>query len=186
MSSRVLFLICALSGLHLSAYCQYETRLALGHSITAETLDSVRDYTFWIGSVGVAKQIGTIGTHATLQGMVDIQFAAVEIPGGKDFDLGANLSLELLWHLHRMLGLQLRVGSGPAYQSTSSTKQAKGFIFSNNFTLGLRFTLAQDKCYITPQARFRHMSNAHTKIPNNGIDSFIGLLAVDIPFQSEE
>ncbi|HFA47531.1 MAG TPA: acyloxyacyl hydrolase [Bacteroidetes bacterium] len=90
----------------------------------------------------------------------------------KEFEFGANLGLEYRLNLSGQTAIIAAVGSGPHYISAETPKQAKGFIFSDNFTLGLRQALGNSGTDLHLRARFRHISNANLKKPNNGIDSW--------------
>lgn len=64
------------------------------------------------------------------------------------------------------------ISSGPHYVSGTPARQVSGFIFSDNFFVGMDFQ-------ISPQLRldirpgFRHISNASIKQPNKGVNTVI-------------
>ncbi len=65
------------------------------------------------------------------------------------------------------------IGSGPHYINVETSLQSKGFIFSDNFIIGLRQLLRENKrTEFNVQIRFRHISNAGISEPNLGIDNF--------------
>jgi len=128
-----------------------------------------------------------VGPHLRINGVADVQFgAASSIHSGKqDFDLALNISTEFLWQFHKAVGFRATIGSGPGYQSSDTGVQARGYVFSNNFSAGLRFSLAQERVVLVPQVRFRHMSNAGLKLPNKGIDNFLFLVGIEVPLDKD-
>ena len=90
----------------------------------------------------------------------------------KEIEFGANLGLEYRVNFSEKTALIGAIGAGPHYMSAEIQKQANGFIFSDNFTLGLKQTLGDSKTDLHLRARFRHLSNANLKQPNQGIDSW--------------
>jgi hypothetical protein len=166
---------------------QYNWRISAGKSVTGEVLDSVRTYKFWQGSAGIAWPLTREEKAICLYGVADLQFAITDIRsnGRRDFDIGINVTLEMIWQMIPGLTLQLAAGSGPAYQSSVSTIQARGYVFSNNLMAGLRWPVLKGKLLVNPQFRFRHLSNAATRNPNIGIDNFIGVINFCIPFHPQ-
>lgn len=90
----------------------------------------------------------------------------------KAFEFGANLGLEYRLNFSEETALIGAIGSGPHYISEETKGQANGFIFSDNFTLGLRQAVGNSGTDLHLRARFRHISNLNFKTPNKGIDSW--------------
>ena len=90
----------------------------------------------------------------------------------KEWELGANLGLEYRWNFSDKTALIGAIGSGPHFITAKTPKQASGFIFSDNFTLGLRQSIGAGTD-LHLRTRFRHISNANLKKPNQGIDSWL-------------
>ena len=92
-----------------------------------------------------------------------------------EFETGINVGLIYNLKLDDNVLLDVGVGTGPHFLSFDSNKQSNGFIFANNFILGIsrRFTGKQNDWEIILQARFRHISNLNITIPNAGIDNLI-------------
>ena len=92
-----------------------------------------------------------------------------------EFETGINVGLIYNLKLDDNVLLDVGVGTGPHFISFDSSKQSNGFIFANNFILGIsrRFTGKQNDWEIILQARFRHISNLNITIPNAGIDNLI-------------
>lgn len=94
------------------------------------------------------------------------------------FELGCNLGLAFYKNLGKH-SIYLLAGLGPHYISESLDRQVKGFIFSDNFEIGLSMAINRS-IMICPNFGFRHLSNASIRRPNNGINSFITGLAIII------
>lgn len=95
---------------------------------------------------------------------------------GQEWEFGANLGLEYRLNFSDRTALIGAIGSGPHYITAKVEKQASGFIFSDNFTLGLKQTLGDGSTDLHLRTRFRHISNANLKQPNQGIDSWFVIL----------
>lgn len=94
----------------------------------------------------------------------------------KEFEFGSNLGLEYRLNLSEQTSLVGAIGSGPHYISVETPQQVKGFIFSDNFTFGVRQKLGDSGMDLHVRTRFRHISNANIQKPNKGIDSWFFLL----------
>lgn len=94
----------------------------------------------------------------------------------KEWEFGANLGLEYRLNFSGQTALTAAIGSGPHYVSVETKQQAKGFIFSDNFTLGLRQAVGHSGTDLHLRCRFRHISNANLMKPNRGIDTWFVLL----------
>ena len=70
-----------------------------------------------------------------------------------------------------IIGFYGIIGAGPHYISDSPRRQAKGFIFSTYLDFGFTVKLI-NKTYFDLRPGFRHISNANTKFPNMGINTF--------------
>ncbi len=64
------------------------------------------------------------------------------------------------------------ISAGPHFISKSPEYQASGFIFSDNFAIGLNQKLSH-KTYLDLRFGYRHLSNAGLNKPNKGIDNWI-------------
>ena len=90
----------------------------------------------------------------------------------KEIEFGANLGLEYRFNFSEKTALIGAIGSGPHFITAETPKQVNGFIFSDNFTFGLKQTLGNSGTDLHLRTRFRHISNANLKKPNQGIDSW--------------
>ena len=71
------------------------------------------------------------------------------------------------------------LGAGPHFITAQLSRQATGFIFSDNFGLGLLKRLKKTgPLLLNVQLRYRHLSNASFKKPNAGIDNVNFILGI--------
>jgi hypothetical protein len=64
------------------------------------------------------------------------------------------------------------ITSGPYFYTADVERQAPGFLFSDNFSLGFFTPLRTASPLLLHTAlRFRHISNGDTRVPNNGINT---------------
>jgi hypothetical protein len=98
--------------------------------------------------------------------------------GKKEWEFGANLGLEYRHHLGENSSLSAAIGSGPHYITVETRQQARGFIFSDNFTAGFHRKLGNSGLNLDLKCRFRHISNANLEQPNKGIDSWFVIAGV--------
>jgi hypothetical protein len=62
------------------------------------------------------------------------------------------------------------ISSGPHFVSGTPSRQANGFIFSDNFNAGINIKTYKN-LYLDIRPGFRHISNANTHSPNGGVNS---------------
>ena len=89
-----------------------------------------------------------------------------------EVEFGANLGLEYRLNISAQTAFIAAIGSGPHYISVETKQQAKGYIFSDNFTAGIRHRPGGSGIGLDLKFRYRHISNAGIKNPNKGIDSW--------------
>lgn len=99
-----------------------------------------------------------------------------------DIECGIGFGLKFMYPVTNNLSAYILGSTGPHYISVNTEKQANGFIFSNTIGAGFYYFLTK-KSAITVGYRFRHMSNAETSNPNNGIDNHFGTIGYSIFFQ---
>ncbi len=85
-------------------------------------------------------------------------------------EFGVNFGLRLERALNASSSVYAAVGVGPHFINVETTMQARGFIFSDNFAVGLLHELLPGS-RLNVQYRFRHISNASLRKPNLGIDN---------------
>ena len=100
------------------------------------------------------------------------QINPVKTPRPLDIEFGANLGLRSYICINPRFYIYQMIGSGPHYISADVQRQAKGFIFSDNFAVGAFTSLKKKNLFLNLQLRYRHISNAGLKSPNGGIDSW--------------
>lgn len=93
----------------------------------------------------------------------------------KNIELGINVMFNFNFLVSRNSYLSYKMSSGPHYINIETDKQAKGFIFSDNFQLGYyhHLKLSEKHYSLGVVGGFRHISNASIKQPNNGIDNWM-------------
>lgn len=180
---RPAFLIALLMTIWLPLWSQYHFIFGFGHSFVGEDLWDGRNYALYLTSAGISREMLKLNSDADLLFLTDIHFGLVHTqPDTLDaIDVAWNAAAGLDWKPLKNLSIQFSAGSGPAWQSSVSPKQRKGFVFSNNFTLGVRCRILRGLMEINPQIRFRHMSNGGLFLPNSGIDNFFLLLGLSVP-----
>jgi hypothetical protein len=95
-----------------------------------------------------------------------------------EYEIGGNMGIGYRIPFTSWWDIAGRIGSGPNFISIETRRQAKGFLFSDNFELETNFRIKQIGTSIQLKSRYRHISNAGLKKPNGGIDNliiFVGL-----------
>jgi hypothetical protein len=69
------------------------------------------------------------------------------------------------------------ISAGPHFITKSTERQARGFIFSDNFAMGFLQNISQ-KIYLDLRLGYRHLSNAGLQNPNGGIDKWVASFGV--------
>jgi len=64
------------------------------------------------------------------------------------------------------------IGSGPHFITKTPQRQANGFLFSDNFFMGLNIRMSNNT-FLDIRSGKRHMSNFNLQTPNGGINTFI-------------
>lgn len=100
-----------------------------------------------------------------------IVYANLPVSPGAAYEAGMNMGLRYQLALSPQWLLNAAIGSGPHYITVRTEQQAPGFIFSDNFELGLTYLPPGKAWGINLRSRFRHISNAGFKRPNIGIDN---------------
>ena len=70
--------------------------------------------------------------------------------------------------------------AGPHYISDAPTRQATGFIFSDNFFIGTNIKL-HNRLYFDVRIGIRHISNFNIKLRNLGINNTIANVGLTVP-----
>lgn len=98
---------------------------------------------------------------------------APKIFNNRGYELGFNLGILARKHfLEKSGSLYILVSSGPHYVSGVPSRQAKGFIFSDNILCGITIKTGSST-WLDFRNGIRHISNASVKQPNAGINNFV-------------
>jgi hypothetical protein len=89
----------------------------------------------------------------------------------ENFELGVQCFLQPTFRLSEHLKAYFIAGIGPHYFSANTISQARGFIFADVMGLGLSVK-PNSKNTIFANFRIRHLSNANTRQPNLGINTY--------------
>lgn len=90
-----------------------------------------------------------------------------------EIEFGVGAGVKYMHPLAGRLWGHLFASVGPHYISVVTAKQTNGFIISDVFGAGLTWFLTE-KSALVAEYRFRHLSNADTNLPNNGINCHFG------------
>lgn len=111
--------------------------------------------------------------------LVQPQFNPVKkIKGHDDFlyEFGVNFGFAYEYYIPEKAIVYAGAGVGPHYINVVTSQQANGFIFSDNFFVGIHQIMSNRKWLVTYEVRVRHISNAGLQSPNAGIDNiFLGV-----------
>ncbi len=149
-----------------------EWGLGFGGAFVVEHLPEGYGYRPWqlLGHYGFRPFLQ--GRKTALRPYAEPQLVLAPTPdAGPSFEGGLNLGLQGEWQLDTDWRLQAAIGSGPHFLGLRTELQARGFIFSDNFTLRCARRLPS-KWQLTCGVRFRHISNAGFQNPNKGIDNW--------------
>ena len=89
----------------------------------------------------------------------------------ENFEFGAHFFIQPTFRLSEHCNAFFIAGIGPHYFSTSTISQARGFIFADAMGLGISLQTSS-KASIFTSFRIRHLSNANTRMPNLGINTY--------------
>ncbi|MFT4758488.1 MAG: hypothetical protein ACI9XO_000077 [Paraglaciecola sp.] len=111
---------------------------------------------------------------------VEPQWVLVFYDPKHDFDMefGANLGIKYEFNFGKTTLLTAAIGAGPHVISAVTTDQYRGFIFSDNMEIGIRQLFKNSDWEVHLKARWRHISNANLKKPNDGIDTYLIVVGV--------
>ena len=98
-----------------------------------------------------------------------------------DIEFGIGVGVKYMYHCTEQLAAYIFGSVGPHYVTVVTRDQANGFIFSDTIGCGVSWFL-NEKSAINLEYRWRHISNADLKMPNNGIDTHIGMIGYSLFF----
>ncbi|MEM8528569.1 MAG: acyloxyacyl hydrolase [Bacteroidota bacterium] len=100
------------------------------------------------------------------------QIGLVRYNNRLNIEFGANVQFDANLALAEKHILSFRAGAGPHFVNVRTRRQAKGFIFSDNFAFAYR-TKLKDTQQLGITAGWRHLSNAGLMQPNSGLDNIM-------------
>ena len=160
-------------------FLEKNTEIAIGYAIIPEKLPEGYDYSpLFIAARFPVYQFSSV-KKSSFNIFVEPQFV-INTPSEQfknTFEFGLNLSLLYFFPFSDKNGLSVSIGSGPHYLSLKTEKQAKGFIFSDNFEIGY-YQKIGERFGFSLKPRFRHISNAGFQSPNEGIDNFFVMVGL--------
>jgi hypothetical protein len=95
----------------------------------------------------------------------------------KEAEFGINIAFRYKYQLTESFYMYSQLGSGPHFITISTTRQAHGFIFSDNLALGISKSIHKN-WMLNTEIRIRHISNANIMKPNRGMNNIF--LAIGI------
>ena len=93
-------------------------------------------------------------------------------PLNTELEAGLNAGLCWQWPLSPSTRIMGALSTGPHYITCRTSLQSRGFNFSDNFSIGLRFKKPSRSAGFEIAWRFRHVSNGGITHPNLGIDTW--------------
>ena len=125
------------------------------------------NYTFWERRTWSLDAVGILQLNTS-----KYLNTASESNYTQGYELGFNVGVALRKRIYKdYLSCYALLSTGPHYISGAPTRQIDGFIFSDNLFIGFDIKLV-DNIYLNIRPGFRHISNAETRHPNLGINSF--------------
>jgi len=88
----------------------------------------------------------------------------------KEYEFGLNIGAKYLFPIRPEWDLFMYISAGPHAFSATTSRQAPGYLFSDNMGMGLYYHFNQKWAGIFTY-RIRHLSNADTRQPNHGINT---------------
>ena len=112
--------------------------------------------------------------HERFQLYLEPQYNYVELVSDSTkisgHEFGLNIGAKYIYPLFKNVDLFMCISTGPHSFSATTVKQAPGYLFSDNMGIGTYYHFS-DKLAGVFTFRIRHLSNADTRQPNNGINT---------------
>lgn len=86
-------------------------------------------------------------------------------------EFGLNVGLKQTIKVYKQWYVFIHGGVGPHYMNIDTRKQYRGFLFSDNFGVGISYLTIKNLA-ISLGFRLRHLSNANLNFPNSGINTY--------------
>ena len=87
-----------------------------------------------------------------------------------EHEFGLNIGAKYIYPIYKQLDLFMYISTGPHSFSATTQRQAPGYLFSDNMGIGAYYHFTKKLAGVFT-FRIRHMSNADTRQPNNGINT---------------
>ncbi|MFK7971756.1 MAG: acyloxyacyl hydrolase [Bacteroidia bacterium] len=104
--------------------------------------------------------------------MLEPQWNNVFVGDSSYRELGVLPGLGIQYRLSKQFYLFGEGGAGVKFITARTERQARGFLFTDNFIGGIRHILGKSPWEIRVHFRARHISNASLRQPNGGINNF--------------
>jgi lipid A 3-O-deacylase len=118
--------------------------------------------------------------RGTLSFFLEPQFNYVLKPAG-DIEFGMGIGVQYAFPVTERISPYILVVTGPQDISVDSITQSNGFNFSSAIGAGIYLSVTKNIA-LNLGYRYRHISNADIKKPNEGINSQIGLAGLSFFF----
>jgi hypothetical protein len=144
-----------------------------------ENTDSKYRPLYFMADFAKAFNNRTAGKKMFLTWYLEPQINLIFTERPLDFEVGTNIGLRNHIKFSDNFYFYQMIGSGPHYYSAKVSRQAPGFLFSDNWAIGTYNRISKaNSLFLNLQLRFRHMSNASLKKPNGGINTFNFLVGI--------
>lgn len=185
MAKKILWMLgCLLIGLQ--GFAQNDKRkeagLRLGFGFSNEVLPERKEYqpltilpyfNYYISKSNTAAQLSIYAEPQLTPVIIDYQYSRRKIV---EYEFGMNGGLIFNYRIGDF-NIYTGAGSGPNFISMQTRQQADGFLFSDNFFLGLKKEM-KGNYQLDAQFRVRHISNAGLQTPNKGIDNMFAVAGI--------
>ncbi len=98
-----------------------------------------------------------------------------------EWEAGTGIGLKYMLDLSKNIKGYFLIGSGLIYITYNSHYQSTHLNFQDNIGTGLLFFISKNKA-LGVGIRYRHISNAGIREPNDGIDDLIGTIGISLFF----
>jgi hypothetical protein len=116
-------------------------------------------------------------------GITSYKYNNFNLTDSKSYEFGISGGFILTYKiLKENLNLYMLIASGPHYSDRSPERQVSGFMFNNNFDIGM-YLLIKKNLNLDFRTGFRHLSNANLQTPNAGINNWI--VTIELLYQLE-
>lgn len=185
MEKARLPIILLLLFLQLISYCQHDSNKISNQKSAGLLIEYGQPYyylpegtRYYVGLIGGNFNIPLFRAKKIFNMSVDLfpHYGFVWVVEDKKYyEFGLNVRLGFNFSISSKDVISTKLGSGPHYVNVETTKQAKGFIFSDYYLITYKRSLSKNikPVLIEIEFGYRHMSNAGLKMPNRSISNFI-------------